>query len=206
MERVITYIDGFNLYFGLKSKGWRRYYWLNPSLLAQNLLKPRQEIVQVKYFTARISAHPKDPDKHRRQGLFLEAIESLSDTRVFYGHYLPKPQKCFQCGASWISHEEKMTDVYIAVELLRDAFDDAFDTALLISADSDLAPPVETVRNRFPSKRVIVICPPERQSKKLETVASSYFRLGRKVLQDSQFPDEYTKPDGYVLKRPPSWR
>ena len=29
MERVNAYIDGFNLYFGLKSKGWRRYYWLD---------------------------------------------------------------------------------------------------------------------------------------------------------------------------------
>ena len=27
VERVIAYIDGFNLYFGLKSKGWKRYYW-----------------------------------------------------------------------------------------------------------------------------------------------------------------------------------
>lgn len=27
-RRVITYIDGFNLYFGLKSKGWKRYYWI----------------------------------------------------------------------------------------------------------------------------------------------------------------------------------
>jgi hypothetical protein len=65
---------------------------------------------------------------------------------------------------------------------------------------------VETVLRRFPSKRVIVIAPPERQSKKLERVSSGAFRLGRKVLQDSQFPDQYTKPDGYVLKRPPSWR
>ena len=29
MERVISYIDGFNLYFGLRSKGWRRFYWLS---------------------------------------------------------------------------------------------------------------------------------------------------------------------------------
>ena len=39
MERVIAYVDGFDLYFGLKSKGWRRYYWLNIQTLAQNLLK-----------------------------------------------------------------------------------------------------------------------------------------------------------------------
>jgi len=36
MDRVIAYVDGFNLYFGLKSKGWRRYYWLNPRALALN--------------------------------------------------------------------------------------------------------------------------------------------------------------------------
>jgi hypothetical protein len=34
MERVIAYVDGFNLYFGLKSKGWQRYFWLNIPALA----------------------------------------------------------------------------------------------------------------------------------------------------------------------------
>lgn len=206
MHRVIAYIDGFNLYFGLKSKGWRRYYWLNPRLLAEKLLKPGQELRGVKYFTARISPSPSDPGKHRRQAVWLEAIETLPDVLVFYGHYLPKPQKCFTCGAMWVAHEEKMTDVCIAVELLRDAYDDAFETALLISADSDLAPPVTAVRSRFPGKRIVAIAPPDRQSKKLESVATAAFRLGRKVIQDSQLPDEYAKPDGFLLKRPGSWK
>jgi hypothetical protein len=47
-NRVIVYVDGFNLYFGLKSKKWQRYYWLNPRLLAENLLKPGQTLVAVK--------------------------------------------------------------------------------------------------------------------------------------------------------------
>ena len=42
MLRVMTYIDGFNLFFGLKSKGWRRYYWYDPRLLSEHLLKPGQ--------------------------------------------------------------------------------------------------------------------------------------------------------------------
>ena len=206
VQRVIAYIDGFNLYFGLKSKGWRRYYWLNPRLLIENLLKPGQQFVGLKYFTARITNNPGDPDKHKRQNTFLEAIESLPDTQVFYGHYLPKRQTCFQCGATWNAHEEKMTDVNIAVELLKDAYDDAFDTAMVVSADSDLSPPVEAVRSRFPDKRVVIACPPNRQSKRLESVAHAYFRIGRKKFQDSQFPDEFAKPDGFVLKRPPTWR
>ena len=44
MERVIAYIDGFNLHYGLKSKQWRRYYWLNLQVLALNLLKPYQQL------------------------------------------------------------------------------------------------------------------------------------------------------------------
>ena len=28
-RRVAVYVDGFNLYYGLRSKGWRRYYWLD---------------------------------------------------------------------------------------------------------------------------------------------------------------------------------
>jgi hypothetical protein len=35
VERVITYVDGFNLYFGMRSRGWRRYYWLDVKRLQQ---------------------------------------------------------------------------------------------------------------------------------------------------------------------------
>jgi hypothetical protein len=154
LERVIAYIDGFNLYFGLKSKGWRRYYWLDPRALVLNLLKPTQQLVFTKYFTARITS----------------------------------------------------PTVNIAVEMVKDAYDEAFDTALVISADSDLTAPVEALRARFQKKRVVVACPPDRQSKRLKSAASAYFRIGRKRIQDSQFPDEVVKPGGFVLKRPSSWR
>ncbi len=50
MQRVFVYIDGFNLYFGLKSKGWKRYYWLNLARLAENLLKPSQNLAMIRYF------------------------------------------------------------------------------------------------------------------------------------------------------------
>ena len=85
MVRVIAYIDGFNLYYGLKSKRWQRYYWLNVQRLVRRLLKPNQDLVFVKYFTARISCSPSDPRKHLRQSAYLEALQTLSDFRVLYG-------------------------------------------------------------------------------------------------------------------------
>ena len=29
MQRVIAYVDGYNLYYGLRTKRWKWFYWLN---------------------------------------------------------------------------------------------------------------------------------------------------------------------------------
>ena len=55
-----------------------------------------------------------------------------------------------------MDYEEKMTDVNIAARLLTAAFENRFDTALLISADGDLTTPVRQVLAQFPQKRVVV--------------------------------------------------
>ena len=214
-QRTIAYIDGFNLYFGLRESGYRRYYWLNVKRLMENLLLADQELVMTKYFTARISASASPGcmalaenlrAKRERQSDFLEALATLPDFAIFYGHYLHKPTTCRKCGHCWADHEEKMTDVNIATELLRDAFEDRFDTAILLSADSDLVPPIRVIRELFPGKRVVVVFPPARFSHHLRMVAHAHVPLGRAVLAKSQFPDQLTKPDGHVLRRPLWWR
>jgi hypothetical protein len=43
-ERVAAYIDGFNLYFGIREKG-RRHLWLDLERLVHSLLKPHQQLV-----------------------------------------------------------------------------------------------------------------------------------------------------------------
>jgi len=69
VDRVIAYIDGFNLYYGLREQGWQRYYWLNVQELARNLLKPHQELLFIKYFTSLVSPTLQDPYKNKRQYL-----------------------------------------------------------------------------------------------------------------------------------------
>lgn len=203
---MIAYVDGFNLYYGIRTKGWQRYYWLNIRMMATGLLRPDQELVRTKYFTTLVSATPEDPEKSRRQVAYLEALGTLGEFDIFYGHYLQKQMKCFKCGANWATHEEKMTDVNIAVEMLNDAYEDAFDTALLVSGDSDLTGPVTTIRRKFPRKWVVVAFPPERHSDQLRKAAHRTLTIGRKKLADSQFPDEVYKAGGFVLRRPESWK
>jgi hypothetical protein len=51
-ERVIVYVDGFNLYFGLLEAGFNNCKWLNINKLATNLLQIDQELIEIKYFTS----------------------------------------------------------------------------------------------------------------------------------------------------------
>jgi uncharacterized LabA/DUF88 family protein len=206
MQRVIAYIDGFNLYFGLRARKWRKYYWLDVTTLAASLLKPGQTLAAVHYFTARIRADSQSAQDAKRQSIYLDALGTRANLTIHEGHYLKKTRTCRHCGASWQDYEEKMTDVNIATALLMDAFDDHFDTALIISGDSDLTTPVQRVRDRFPEKRLIVAFPPKRHSDQLRRTAHAAFTIGEQKLRHSLLPDDVRLPSGYVLHRPIRWR
>ena len=111
---------------------------VNIKKIASNLLKKNQELIEVKYFTSRIS---NDPDKQKRQSIYIEALESVG-IKVFYGNYQRNTTECRQCGNIWPTFHEKMTDVNIATQMMIDAFQDRYDMAMLISGDSDLVPPI----------------------------------------------------------------
>ena len=113
---------------------------------------------------------------------------------------------CRLCRATFRQPEEKMTDVNIAVQLLADAYEDRFDTALIVSGDSDLTTPVTRLRTRFPEKRVAIALPPGRHSVHLTKAANGYFTIGEDKLRKAQFPATVTRADGFLLQRPDYWR
>ena len=85
MNRVVVYVDGFNLYYGLKSRKWRRYYWLDLRRLAERLLRPGQQLETVHYFTTRVADEPHNPGKATRQNSYLEALETLENLETHTG-------------------------------------------------------------------------------------------------------------------------
>lgn len=206
MQRVAVYVDGFNLYHGLRDRGWRRYYWLDLCKLATKLLAPNQQLALVRYFTARVMPEPADPRKPDRQAAYLEALATLPDLHIHYGRFARRRRYCAACGAQWQTYEEKLTDVNIAVELLGDAQANVFDTALVVSADGDLTGLIGTIPTRFPAKRVVVAFPPGRHSNGLRQAAGTSFSIWRQVLRDSQLPRRVTTTSGYVVTRPRKWR
>ncbi|MEQ8821536.1 MAG: NYN domain-containing protein [Sumerlaeia bacterium] len=188
-KRVIAYIDGFNLYYGMKSASFRRYYWLDFVKLASAFVKSDEALSHTYYFTSRVSASAADPQKERRQNAYLEAVETLRDCTVVYGNFLHKKSKCFRCSYPFVRAEEKMTDVNIAVQMLTDAYDEECDVTLLISADSDLVPPIRFIKRRKIEQEIRVAFPPKRKSFDLEQVADSKRDIWKSTLKASQMPD-----------------
>jgi hypothetical protein len=122
MNRVIAYIDGFNLYFGLKADHGRKYLWLDLRALVESLLLPDQELQGVRYFTARVRD---DPDGVRRQSVYLDALATHCEKVIrVEGRFQEKNRGCGSCGARWIGYEEKETDVNISAALIEDAVRD----------------------------------------------------------------------------------
>ena len=105
-----------------------------------------------------------------------------------------------------VTYHEKMTDVNISVELMTDAFQDRFDVALLLSADSDLVGPIDTVRRLYSAKQVIVAFPPKRSSFALQKIATATLHIGHNELSKGQFPDTVVKSSSVSLRRPTEWR
>ena len=206
MQRVAVYIDGLNLYYGIRSKNWRRYHWLNLWRLSENLLRPDQELTLVKYFTAKLSHNEENPEQRENQDVYLQALATLPNLSIQYGYHIPITRVCKQCGATLQTHEEKMTDVNIATELLGDAHSDEFDVAILISADSDLSGPITAIKRKYPDKLIVVAFPPGRMSNKLRQVSHASFTIWRGKIAASQFPDTVINPGGYPVHKPAQWR
>ena len=202
MSRVIVYIDGFNLYFGMMDGGFRKYLWLDLAALSREIIASDQQLIATKYFTARVRA---SKQKKLRQNTYLQAIGVSGGVDVYLGRYQKKTKQCRRCQSIWNEYEEKMSDVRIATELLRDAFKNEYDTAILISADADLIPPIEAVKEDFPTKSIVVWLPPKRDSYPLKNIADAHYRIGRGTLVKCQMPNNVIKPDGYVLSRPADW-
>ena len=106
------------------------------------------------------------------------------------------------CGGQWMKAEEKMTDVNIAVEMLQDAHLDAFDDAIIVSADGDLVPVVKAIRSTFTEKRVLAAFPPNRFSDDLKQHVNAAFHITPSKLKRCLLPPRIKKQDGFELLCP----
>jgi hypothetical protein len=200
--RVGLYCDGFNLYHGLHQAFGRRYLWLDLWAMSELLLKPGQALAVVRYFTARVSGEP----SASRQDAYLRGLAThRPEIAICEGHLAPRPRRCFACGETWVDHEEKETDVNIAVNLVADAVAGLIDVALVVSADRDLAPAIRKAKEHRPGLRVVSVFPPKRRSEHLTQVSDATIKLHERTVRRAQLPPVIVPGAGNKITRPAYW-
>jgi hypothetical protein len=158
--RVISYIDGFNLYHAIHDLRRPPLKWVDLWGLTVSLARTGEAVTEVNYFSAYATWLPA---AHQRHIEYVKALEHVG-VACHMGHFKNKSRTCKSCGAQWIQHEEKETDVHMAARIVVDACEDRYDRAIIITADSDIAPALSIVRDRFPKKQLFVVAPPGRHN------------------------------------------
>lgn len=186
MVRTNVYVDGFNLYHGLRdlasgqseSPSWK---WLDLMALSQRLV-PADEVNLIRYFTARLNSFGNSPERLQRQQTYIRALQSRPRLEVHLGKFSaqqrwmplvqppgPKSRRLARLlGIRIRTHrdgnatikvwrlEERGSDVNLAAHLLMDAMRGDFDKAVVISNDTDLCEPIRIVATDFGLPVVVV--------------------------------------------------
>jgi uncharacterized LabA/DUF88 family protein len=140
-ERVCIYIDGSNFYNYLKDKEisfprGKKFDFLK----FIELLAGDREITSMRYYTG-VFRNTDNTEKSkklvRNQQRFLSYLENIG--------FCIKRGRILQDNGK---PREKGTDVKIAVDLVVGAIDDFYDSAILVSSDTDLIPAIDYVKYR----------------------------------------------------------
>jgi uncharacterized LabA/DUF88 family protein len=177
MERVAVYVDGFNLFFGIRSKNPKAVNF-DVTAYVRRRLGANQRLTSVRFYSAPLVG---SPEAERAQKRYFSALRA-SGVDVILGRFQEKFIRCGHCGQMIPSYEEKMTDVNLAVDVLTDGLLNRYDVAILVTADSDLVPPIAKLKKYAKAKRIVVCFPPNRASKELLRNANGLMNINSKDL------------------------
>jgi len=212
MNRTVFLIDGFNLYHSVTAAsqdlGGATTKWLNIRRLCESymhLVGSGAQLEDIFYFSA-LAKHleASKPDVTQRHKDFIKCLEDTG-IRVDLSQFKRKTIHCRNCGNDIIRHEEKETDVKLAIKLLEVFHTNSCDTAVLVTGDTDIAPAVRTAQRLFPDKTVVFGFPYKRKNKELAQIVTRSFLIREDQYTRHQFADPHVLQDGTPIRKPPKW-
>lgn len=202
---TIVYIDGFNFYYGAV-KG-TPYKWVDLEAVCRRLL-PSDDIVKIRYFTARVTERPNDLQPPVRQDMYLRALATNPLIELHYGHFVTRRARLPLASdpnaiVEVLRTEEKGSDVNLATYLLLDAFKGRCDTAVVVSNDSDLAEPVRMAREECGIP--VGVINPHDPKKRSRWLRGTFFKqLRPSLIAQCQLPPALRDAEGEIRK-PEGW-
>lgn len=203
--RVGWYVDGFNLYHAVAALNEPALKWLDVHSLAASYLRPNQTLERVVFSTA---YNTWDAGKRERHITFVNALKATG-VEVLLAKFDQVQKYCRKQERYCKFHEEKQSDVNLAVEALSDVYDGRVDTVFFLTADSDQIPTFRVIQRRFPDVRIHLVAPPGRLefARELSQYAHAKFELTAGRLSQHPLPDELRNTRGKVVAtRPAEYR
>lgn len=220
--RVRFFVDGFNLYHGLRQATRERSRQRDHGLSTQgakwfdlqrycrdfvkNVLPSGSALQGVEYFTAYAThLQPSQPDVVSRHMRYVECLEDLGVVVTIGRFKAVTGRTCTVCGAPIVRHEEKETDVAIAASMMAAFATDTCDMAVLVTGDTDMVPAIKAARRAFPEKRIGFLFPYGRTHDELRRLADFHRRTSLKQCFAYQLPDPFVAADGRIIAKPAEW-
>lgn len=135
-ERVSIFIDGSNLYHSLKNLKSKEidFKELTKLLLDNRLL------VEVFYYNAPLDISINE-EKYWEQQRFFEMLKKIPGFKVV----LCKRKKYSKEDGTF-GFEMKGDDVYLAIDMVCGAYENSYDTAIILSGDEDFVPVIKRLQ------------------------------------------------------------
>ena len=207
-NRVCFLVDGFNVYHSvlaaLKVDATASMKWLDILGFCRSYLPAIAHdatLERVFYFSASADFNP---GKAARHAVFISALRATG-VEVQLGRFKEKDVTCRVCGNGFKRHEEKETDVAVAVKLLELLVVNACDTVVLVTGDTDLAPGIRTAKVLWPQKRVWVMLPFARHNAELKALAHGTIKVKGKRYSAHQLPNPVKASDDTLIWKPQTW-
>ena len=211
MIRTKFFVDGFNLYHSVLSvqeQTGECFKWLNIESLCRSYMPSlgnQYSLVGITYFSAIQEYLSKEyPDKIIRHKMYIRCLKATG-VKVVLGRFKAKSVYCHQCRQYIQKHEEKETDVSIAVKILDAFIKDECDLAIIVTGDTDLTPVIQVARECYPKKEIIFLFPCNRENREMAKLAPKSFSIKSKSYRKHQFPDPFILPDKTKIFKPGNW-
>jgi len=199
MKKVSFFIDGFNLYHSLRNHA-ADCRWLDLRTLCSKFLKGDEELCKVYYFTAYTHWNIDKMARHRK---YVAALVANGVIPIL-GKFKEITRKCHLCHRTYTTHEEKRSDVNIALFLYNCAIRNEFDKAVIVSGDSDMIPAIEMVKAEYPEKKIGVMVPFGHMAREIRSSADFQLKMKLIHLEDSRLPEKINTTGG-TLESPKNW-
>lgn len=202
---VNVYIDGFNLYHAIVALNDAKLKWINFKELGKSFLKPSEVLGRVVFFTAILTWEKEKQARHKN----YIAAQKACGVEVVESNFRRVNKHCRVMDRYCSRHEEKQTDVAIAVSVLMDAVSERMSRAILITADSDQIPLVKALAKNFPAVTVTLAAPPGRghEARELGSLVSDRRPITADRLRGCALPrDVFDAKGKKVATRPAIYR